>query len=794
MSTEGLSAPGSSVYSSDSMYVGDGTWDSQRNTFLLPNLMGINFDTMRYNGMGNRFRNMAGYKPLITAHGILAAITFLFVVPGAIFMARFYHRNPRLALRVHIWLQIMTLLLATALIVLGFQAVGLERSLTNPHHGIGVALYSLVVVQVLGGSIIHRLEKGKERFKVPLKLILHQWIGRVVLLLGIAQIPLGLTLYGSPKVLFILFAVWAFLLLIVYFVLSYRNQPEMGFDDNTTYITDRTASTRSRRSRGGRGLGALATAGAAGAGLAALRGRSHSRSRSRRRGDETTVLSSRPDSRSRVTESQFTESYVGDEKYNDKRKGSTWRDRFLGAGAAAGGIFAFKSLFGKKKDKRAYTETSTGSDVSYGRPLPQSEVTQTDLSRLEEGRAPDSPVRNQDWRRVEEREAAQAAAMGASPLRAAHRPARSGGSIDSFDSRTSFNDHHDSRPLREESYGVKDGIMTLGAIGFLKHTWNKRRNRKEDARVEELRQQDMDEEKMARANSNRRRFTGDGAPPPRRHNGPPSTIYSETEISGMTPSVARPNIAPPPVTSSAGPSVLRPADNTVLSDSGSEAYISPGGRSHRRHRNSAGAAALAGGTAAAAASSGSPSRRRGSRDESVVSPPVSVKVKMHNDGRHVTLRRLNEEEAAAERDARRRERQRRTRNGSMSSLSQLDGDRWRRTEALEAAQAQEMAQAAPPSTSQHGVPLQMPEPYIPPPPPGPPPNLGSAQRPSTHTPLPPPPPMPVADASILSSPHGTQVYGTETDVSNYDSNRRRRRAERAQAKQARSGGSRVEFS
>lgn len=50
MSNQGLSAPGSSVYTSDSLYVGDGTWDSQRNTFLLPNLMGINFDTMRYNG------------------------------------------------------------------------------------------------------------------------------------------------------------------------------------------------------------------------------------------------------------------------------------------------------------------------------------------------------------------------------------------------------------------------------------------------------------------------------------------------------------------------------------------------------------------------------------------------------------------------------------------------------------------------------------------------------------------------------------------------------------------------
>lgn len=121
--------------------------------------------------MGNRFRDMVGYQGLITAHGTLAAITFLFVVPGAIFMARFYHRNPHTALRFHIWLQIMTVLLSTAAVVLGFQAVGRERSLTNPHHGIGVALYTLVITQFLGGSIIHKLEKGKERWKIPLKLM-----------------------------------------------------------------------------------------------------------------------------------------------------------------------------------------------------------------------------------------------------------------------------------------------------------------------------------------------------------------------------------------------------------------------------------------------------------------------------------------------------------------------------------------------------------------------------------------------------------------------------------------------
>lgn len=47
---EGLSAPGSASYTSDTMTVGDGTWDFTKNTFLLPNLVGLDFETMQYNG------------------------------------------------------------------------------------------------------------------------------------------------------------------------------------------------------------------------------------------------------------------------------------------------------------------------------------------------------------------------------------------------------------------------------------------------------------------------------------------------------------------------------------------------------------------------------------------------------------------------------------------------------------------------------------------------------------------------------------------------------------------------
>lgn len=51
MAADSLSPAGSSTYSSNTMYVGDGTWDASRNDFLLPNLVGLNFETMRYNGI-----------------------------------------------------------------------------------------------------------------------------------------------------------------------------------------------------------------------------------------------------------------------------------------------------------------------------------------------------------------------------------------------------------------------------------------------------------------------------------------------------------------------------------------------------------------------------------------------------------------------------------------------------------------------------------------------------------------------------------------------------------------------
>ncbi|TKA69723.1 hypothetical protein B0A49_07006 [Cryomyces minteri] len=867
--TDSLSPAGSSTYSSNSMFVGDGTWDSTRNTFLLPNLQGLNFATMQYNGMGNRFRELPQYRSLIRGHGVLAAITFLGIVPAAILIARFYHRNPRLALRLHIWLQILTVGLVTVVFTIGWFAVGPERSLTNPHHGIGLAIYVLVLVQAIGGGLIHHIEKKKLRYKIPLKLMLHQWFGRAIALLGIVQIPLGLTLYGSPKVLFILYTLAVFALLLLYFVLTYRYQPVVNYDDDddgsytSASRTDMTGDRRSRRG-GGHALRNLA-AGAAGlAGLAALRNRSQSRTRQRRGTEgQSEVISSQHGSRppSRPPSGSFIE----EEKrmghsYGRDRRGRTdhtWRDRILGAGAGVAGIAALRSYFNRDKGKR---RDSRDSDVgSYSAPMDGAQtVSRTDLSRLEEGNSPMSPG-DQRWHRTERIEAAQMA----SPTRPNLRTRRSGDSISSYDSRTSLGGtqqrQHGGR------LGIKDGIVTLGLFGYLKEKQRERREGKEERRLEEIRRNQINNAERAK-HDNRRRQREE-----QRHGGSGGRLGSHTEMTAMgfnggvlgaggdpglmgsNPELSRsrlnanPTYGPPPPISAPGPPMAGPSNvvdlgydprggvpppaNTVALPPPNIGYTAmPTGpvepdpqhllqhaNEHASHDAAAAAAGAAGGASAATRYRARSSSRQGRNSSSgqsgsVTSPPVSVKVKMHNDGRHVTLRRLNEEEAAAEREARRRERSaRRERKDSLSSTGTSD-ERWRRAERMEAAQAAGMSKPQqPPTQAQARLPpfapqqqLQQASVYPPPPP------IPSHGAPSgiQHRPSPSNAPAPSGLTSgVGSSPgaggrpagSGSMAYGTETDVSNFEDNRKRRRAERAAAKaRALEGGGgragqRVEF-
>jgi hypothetical protein len=190
--------------------------------------------------------------------------------------------------------------------------------------------------------------------------------------------------------------------------------------------------------------------------------------------------------------------------------------------------------------------------------------------------------------------------------------------------------------------------------------------------------------------------------------------------------------------------------------------------------------------------------------------PVSVKVKMHNDGRHVTLRRLNEQEAAAEREARRvgadtGDNGRRARRGSSFSSGGEDAGRSRfrrgNNDVRPSSQQPIAAVPPPPSMSSPSAAGSQRPPFasdLPLP------TAGSSRIPQASAsppvvgqPISPPPhqglspaPGPASSGAIVSPGNITSDIGT--DVSAFDNNRRRRRAERARRDAAAKGG-RVEF-
>ena len=741
-------------------------------------------------GMGNRFLMLDQYHTLIRGHGVVAALTFLLIVPSAIMIARFYNRSPKWALRLHIWLQIMTVGLTTVVFVLGYFAVGPERSWTNPHHSIGLAIFVLVLAQAVGGWFVHAREKGRRRMYLPLKLMVsvtsalwrlldfayvfqfHQWLGRGIALLGLAQIPLGLTLYGSPEALFVLYALAAAILVVTYFILTYRRGQRIGdgYDSQNSERSMDSDEKEGRRRNGG--LSRIARDAVIGAGLGTIlrsRSRDHSRHRNRSRAE---VVGSRRQSGSNWEDEKYSQ--YGRDPGRDRGK---WTKRVLEVGAVAGAVALARKYLGGGGDRQRDHE-----ERRYNPPHGRAEsVSEDSLAQLEEGRLP-PPSRQHPLNQ---------------PLNPplGHRRSHSSFSQESYGS---------DDGVRVGGRRRHDGLATLGAAGLLRNIFKNRRERKEQRRLEGIRRQEMEEERIARMNS-QGRYTGDGFPPGR--GGRRGSLTTSTNFTGSMDNRPRPGpgLPPPipagviPVAVAGGVAPLPPppppstgvqrgntilgANNPVLTGavdqpiemppapldpqgilhqetSGSEIYYSSGGRPHRRHHPGRDGLVVGAATGVAAAEASRRQNRNSTGETSVASPPVSVKVEVFNNGRNVKLRRLTEAEVA-EREARRRERPgKQHRRGSASSLGDTDGsERWRRTEAIERQQAEAMR-------SQNEVtPEHRPEGLVPPPPPIP---SSSISPPSAS----------------VGSPGTYDGTGTEASA-DYANNRKRRRAERAQAKLAR---------
>lgn len=654
--------------------------------------------------MGNRFSTLTQYHSLVIGHGVLAAITFLFIVPVAVMTARFYTGQPGFAIRYHTYLQVLAVLLSTAVLVLGWFAVGPQRSLTNPHHGIGVAIYTLILVNTIGGRLFRHI-----RHRPSLRIMLHKWFGRATTILGIVQVPLGMALYGCAKYLFILYSLWMSFLLLLYFILSYRR--ERHLDRDVLISGGRSEGGRSRvtekKKSGGmlRWLGPLA----AGVGILALlnhrdhdRERSRSRSRSRRGPPE--VIPSR----------RGSESYIEDEKYSaaQERRGGGMMDKILGVGAALGAAGLVKSFMDRRERGRHDEEYSGYSEVATdtpsrirGPPSRRGGPAVTDLSdeteSIEQGgrRTPLRPGPGNP-RRAARALSATTVSRNGPPRPVTPRPSHRDGHsrVDSYDASDYTSYRSPSRKQEDSGNGLGKGLLAGLGLGWFAKRMSDRRGRKEDERFRE--------EEERRAGNHGSRFTGDGHPSPtRRPSGrrpPPAAsemAQSSIEERPQGSAFSGPPMPPfpagtaPPVTPMAGagsrsrsrhdvaepvamPAMPPDPRGILYRESGSELYSDgrPARRASPRRRQENEAAAAAAPSAAAASvsllSEAEDDRRRNEHT------PVSVALRVHDDrDRKITLRRVPEDEAATRRQ------QRRQRSDSVSSLSGTDtasGRRYRR--------------------------------------------------------------------------------------------------------------------
>ncbi|KAK3368069.1 hypothetical protein B0H63DRAFT_487590, partial [Podospora didyma] len=726
-----LSPPGSSSYSSNTLTVGDGTWDFTKNTFLLPNLVGLNFETMQYNGMGNRFATLTQYHSLITGHAVLAALTFLFIIPFAVLLARFYSRAPGSAIRYHAYLNILAVGFTTVVFILGFMAVGPPRNLTNPHHGIGVAIYVLILLQAIGGRLVRSIT-GRS-----LRVHLHRWSGRLIALLGIAQVPLGLTLYGSPRYLFILFALWMAFLVLLYFILDYRDQGRREhYMSGGGHTHGHDTEVSSKSGRGGMGwLGPLA----AGAGIwTLLRGR-----KKRKDTERGSSRSPSPSGRSHshrgpevIPSPRGSDSYYDEKRTERRTSGGGFMNKVFGAGAALGaGALVARMMKGRDRGRTdeysaVSTETPSRRPTKSGRRPTYSESDYTERTeeiRRHDGRHDGRHDRHSPLLPPPSDPVMAAHALSAAeprplrpmtPPRASHAGHSRFESNDGSDYSSYVSPSRRYSERRKSSGGVGKGILAGLTFGFLGKKAKDARDRREEERLRDEEDRRRDEEDR-RAGNRTSKYTGDGYPTPtrpmrqgsrqrpRRPRPPPSGIA--TTASAMSESSIEPRgdtpYDPAPVHGHGGPPVPVPGSFPPPAFGSSPTFVPgaapavPGGRSsrppsrsrydgetvsmppmsadpqgvlHESRRGDGGAAAAAAAAAAASASALAAQeeedrRRRGrTRGDTPPGPSASVKVKVYEDRDNITLRRLTDEEARREAEARRR------RNDSVSSISEAD--------------------------------------------------------------------------------------------------------------------------
>jgi len=151
------------------------------------------------------------HDQLILAHACCGSIAFLLCVPTAVLIGRLGRGIPGWV-NVHRGIQVLTLPLAIATIVLGIYATrnSFSGHLNDTHKRNGVAVFVLLNVQIFLGALIHHLY-DPNRVRRPIRNWCHVILGITVAILGAIQVRLGMGEYSrlfareTPKAVIVVY-------------------------------------------------------------------------------------------------------------------------------------------------------------------------------------------------------------------------------------------------------------------------------------------------------------------------------------------------------------------------------------------------------------------------------------------------------------------------------------------------------------------------------------------------------------------------------------------------------------
>ncbi|KAG8861673.1 hypothetical protein FRB96_002630 [Tulasnella sp. 330] len=166
----------------------------------------------------------AYYRRLIVAHAVFAVLAFLVTVPLAIISARYTKHTQTQGrwLRSHFILNTFTLIFIVIVFTLGYFAVGTSGNIfDNVHHRIGLTIFTAILLQFFGG-LINSFVLSKPHVRTPFQNRIHIIFGWLIWGLALAQMSVGMVLYGSPLWAIGLYGAAAGLVLLVVLVCEAR--------------------------------------------------------------------------------------------------------------------------------------------------------------------------------------------------------------------------------------------------------------------------------------------------------------------------------------------------------------------------------------------------------------------------------------------------------------------------------------------------------------------------------------------------------------------------------------------